>query len=307
MLRMRQGFLRVATAVHPHHRSLRRSVLVRACRWGNALVREAECRADDSPRCGSASITGDPPVLFSTSLRPMSRNHRLRLLESSALGGMRNTIQSVEKSPVQAKLTGMAVLRFFQGYVDRCSGFEQDILVALSAKDAPAFGKDGYLEERVDSARQSFAKFLGARSGEPVCNGVCQTGIRAELLDRWAELAQDKGRPVVKWLWEGAPAGVLELPVEVDDIFPKTEETDENPPSSSDSLDTDFDGFSNYSAFDGDRVAEQEVLSYVKKGYLKALKTLKDAEAYLGGKPVLSRFNVLSKTKMGKVKRCAGR
>ena len=195
------------------------------------------------------------------------------------VGGMRNTIKSMGATPPWARTVGASIFTFFAKYLSKNPSLESAIHSSIAAGDSHL------IEGDLEQTRQAFMKFTGASSIDPVDNGVCQTPIRASLLDRWAGLAGDCGRPVVKWLWEGAPAGILAFPSEVDKVFPRADDR----PGSAEYLDPtelfDDDGtHSDYHTFDIDAEAADEIHSLANKGYLKPFSSLEEAEEYLGGK-----------------------
>eukprot|EP00959_Pyramimonas_sp_CCMP1952_P467736 9492098-Pyramimonas_sp.AAC.1 len=61
--------------------------------------------------------------------------------------------------------------------------------------------------------------------------------------------------------------------------------------------------FHNYSSVDGDPEAEPEVERLKSTGYVATFKSYKEARAWLGAKPNVSKLGMIAKIKNGKVKR----
>jgi hypothetical protein len=142
---------------------------------------------------------------------------------------------------------------------------------------------------------------LHATSIDPTTSPTCSTCIRGDLLQRWAEAAEDPGRGVCAWLRQGAPAGIYEFP-ELDAIFPISAKAGA-PAVSPHELASDAGSFVNYQGFEHDDDAVSEVRAYADKGYLQRFKSLEEVREHLGAEPTISRFAVLKRVKNGKTKK----
>ena len=115
-------------------------------------------------------------------------------------------------------------------------------------------------------------------SVEPVDNQHCSTVIRAHLLEAWASVAGDPAVGVVKWLYQGAPAGLNKQSDNLDGIFPRVE--DEEDPRDLHDLATDFDSFQNYSGVEDDEEALKTLEGYWNKGYLRRFDSLEQLKKH---------------------------
>eukprot|EP00972_Heterocapsa_arctica_P108694 16005445-Heterocapsa_arctica.AAC.1 len=68
-------------------------------------------------------------------------------------------------------------------------------------------------------------------------------------------------------------------------------------------LDFGAEGFTNYQGIDEDQLVADELARFCGLGYLKRLCTMAECKAYLGAEPVLSRFGLIVREKLGKTKR----
>lgn len=273
----------------------------------------AAARAARSQRASSLApaVGADPPeapsdylspkVHFSERLRGEGPNAKeLRQREDAdCLAGMRNAAVAIKRLPGHARV-GKVMHRLLTKALDEVPGLERSALEAIAdpEEDRP---RPGPSDELLEKPRRWLAKVLGARSIEAVDNDMCTTPIRADLLHRWAILAEDPGAAACTWLWSGAPGGLEETPSEVDGVFPRA--SDQEEVCDPNEVCQPADEFTNYSAFERDEAALSEILEYERKGFLRSFENLETLRAYVQGEPVISRFAVISRARNGKTKR----
>lgn len=117
-----------------------------------------------------------------------------------------------------------------------------------------------------------------------------QTEVRGELLSYWARCVDDPAQRVALWLTHGAPAGLTVGTEELDGVFPRV---DNAKTGDIEDLSTQYSTFTNYSGVEDNAEATSALQSYVEKGYLKKFSTLQELQAFVGGKPILSKIDWL--------------
>jgi hypothetical protein len=178
------------------------------------------------PKAASAMPGRSEKVVFSENLRGTLPNAKeLRQQEDrGALAGMRNAATAVDRLPGHADV-GWIIGRIITSALDTVPGL---MTSALSAIDPGRCGDvdpltTGPSQTALDEVRRRLAKVLGTDDVGPVQNETCSSPIRAGLLYRWAQLAKDPAAESCRWLWEGAPGGLEEMPEHIDGIFPKAD------------------------------------------------------------------------------------
>ena len=67
---------------------------------------------------------------------------------------------------------------------------------------------------------------------------------------------------------------------------------------------TDYDSFTNYAGVEGDEQAKADILAHVNKGHMKAFESVAELSEFLDGAlPVLNKIGIISKQRMGKIKK----
>ena len=62
---------------------------------------------------------------------------------------------------------------------------------------------------------------------------------------------------------------------------------------------TGEDSFANYSGFDGNPIAVNELKEHINLQHLKVFDSISEVEQYVCGKPVLNKIGIVSKTRAG--------
>ena len=122
----------------------------------------------------------------------------------------------------------------------------------------------------------------------------------ASLLDQWRQTTLDPDWAVIEWLYEGAPAG-LRKQVEVCAIFPPYDPEVDVAELNVEDLSTQ-PGFENYSGVEDCEEVSTEMTRLVSKDYLIGFDNMDDAEAFTGGRIVLSKIGTIRKQRGGEVK-----
>jgi hypothetical protein len=122
------------------------------------------------------------------------------------------------------------------------------------------------------------------------------------LLDHWRTAAKDPDTEPVKWLKEGAPAGITE-PIVDRGIFPLYDPDVDYAEVNPSDLRTEPD-FTNYSGVEQDDEVDKELRRIVEPPNEYAMKfdTLEEAETFLGTKIILSKIGAIKKMRNGKWK-----
>eukprot|EP00974_Lingulodinium_polyedra_P002562 240318-Lingulodinium_polyedra.AAC.1 len=126
-----------------------------------------------------------------------------------------------------------------------------------------------------------------------------RTPLRVGLLEGWRAAARDPDVHVIRWLRDGAPGGLRELP-EHCGVFPTAAEDDVG---DAEELQTNFEDYHAYKGVEEDDGAWEQIQEYVAKGWILRFDTLAEARNFLGEDPVLSKFGQVIRTKGGKTKR----
>ena len=145
------------------------------------------------------------------------------------------------------------------------------------------------LERLLLEPRQKLAKVLSCDDAGPISNTRCSTDIRANLLRRWAHVAQDPGISVCDWLTNGAPAGIAAEHRGRDDIFSRADEDDP------DDVAMDANFVARSTAAHVPEAARQSE-DYGKRDWLQQT-TREQLQAAYGSDFTVSNFCVLTKTK----------
>jgi len=128
------------------------------------------------------------------------------------LGGLRRPDRALSQMPARAASVGSSVRTFFEHQLSSVDGLENMIFKAITDKTTPdrssTLGAEFW--SKVDQVAVRLGEFLGATSSANVTDTIndVDTPIRADILQRWGELAGDPGARLASWLKFGAPAGI---------------------------------------------------------------------------------------------------
>ena len=249
------------------------NVLVRKDLISNSVTKDVKYRID-----WKGNLTGAPRF---------QRSEKDRLSDE-AIGGMRNPRVSVDRIPDMAR-RGRVLSDALDRTLEREPDLRRLLLDLLRGKSTD----DAYDHPGVRKTRELLADVTGALNVDPICNDEYKTPIRGHLLHAVGRFLRDPGADAATWTWTGAPAGISE---DIPDwnIFPLIE--DEKPLNFED-LESDPLSFANYQSM------EDEILSLSCHKYLATFDTYEECVSFLGAKPILSRFALLTKEKGGIVKK----
>eukprot|EP00435_Cladocopium_sp_Y103_P033053 s1409_g8.t1 len=146
--------------------------------------------------------------------------------------------------------------------------------------------------------RNSYPEMANTCSIEQVNDGTYETEVRGELLHFWSLCVDDPGQHAVRWLLDGAPAGLVCNTEALDGVFPRVDNTRVGDYHD---LVTEYDTFANYSGVEDNEEATKALESYAEKGYLMKFGNLRDLEMFLGEKPILSKIGCIVKQKVNHV------
>ena len=258
---------------------------------------QVECGLVPSSSCASDLALDAERVEFEHHLRLPGADPKAdrKREDDECLGGMARTSRAVAALPGHLVLGGR-LRRALDDFVRLRPHVVQDCLSALGSDDPAAGPRECDLRD----VRELLGGLLGASSTEAVAAGDVTSPVRAGLLHAWATQAGDPGASAALWLVNGAPAGILDLPL-LAGVFPLAQQKD-------DFVDPEFlevapERFKNYSGMDDDEEVLEQIEGFVAKGYMKKFDDFSSCSAFLGAPPVLSRFGVVSKVRFGKLKR----
>ena len=216
-----------------------------------------------------------------------------------SVGGMKRPYRSVGKVPGLINL-GVQIRNIIERFCVAHPEFSKSYLNALGSDTDTSFPGDPSL---IDELRVEVSQMLSRNHPNPevvdlndVNQSPSDTCLKANFIKLWAESARDPGSRLATWLQEGAPGGLTRHP-DLDGLFPLV--TDDEPQMSWESLQTDFENFTNYSGVEENPEAAKAIASYINKGYLSVHDTLESCKAELDGEaPVLSRLGCIVKQKV---------
>lgn len=267
-------------------------------RWRNSLVVEAAGSQSSAGAAGSSTTAESDRVVYTQPLRgsiPDPREEK-RQEDERSLGGMRRAARAVAQLPSVITM-GARVRNLMESFIAEYPETVDECCKAIGAEG----GDLGPPDWKLEVLRWELAQVVGATSVDAVCENDCTSPIRAHLLKAWAQAARDPGAAAADWLLHGAPAGITQLP-ELEGVFPRSS-GDVNEYLDPAELDYDADGFVNYKGIDEDQVVAEQIAKYRDLGYLQEFDSYERCRNYLGGEPVLSRFGLVVRTKMGKTKK----
>ena len=140
--------------------------------------------------------------------------------------------------------------------------------------------------KRILECRVVVARYLDA----DLHSDTTITEVSQSIMEMWAKRAGDPDTPVVRWLREGAPAGITKHPENVG-VFPE----DSPAPSYEFDFTHHSETFVNYVSMDESLYGEEILAHLVSSNYVKEFKSMKDAKNYLGGvEPVLTKMVLIT-------------
>ena len=211
--------------------------------------------------------------------------------DKAALGGMRNPKRSVERVPGHAVI-GRQVAAAIDDFMNEHPTIRDTIIksIGVDKRHAPKIP-----DELLRDVRWRLAHVLDAN----LHRDTKRTELIAPLFEAWVAQSGDPDQPLVRWLFNGAPAGIESHPDNVG-VFPPSEV----PPSYDIDL-TLADGINdtNYISMDGSPHAREVLDNLVNQNYIHRCSSLVEAIRYLKGeRPILSKGALISKMKEGVLK-----
>ena len=212
--------------------------------------------------------------------------------ERMAIGGFRDTTESLKRLPsvtAFGQQLGCSIANLLNGnphwITSTCA------CIGVEDQSPPA--------EAIEAVRAIIAEACGTTETGPVSNANCTTDIRCQLLEAWRLKSGDPDSAVAKWLNDGSPAGIREH-AEPCGIFPVA---DDDAELDAECLATSYGEFENYAGVENDEAAIEEIAKHLKAGHLKAYDSVAELAAALGEDPILSKIEVITRTRAGRTKK----
>ena len=269
------------------------SGFVREGRWGNTLVRcvrdkVASLRKRLHRFRDEAKHTKN--IEASMRLRGGQEKTEKQQENDLAIGGMKNPRLSLGKIPGH-KRVGVAVAKVIGSLLDERPHIVENIYDALGA---PKESGRGPSQKDVLECRYRLSEYLEADLNKD----AGRTEIIAPLAEAWAEAANDPDKPLIRWLSEGAPAGILRHP-ECVGVFPLAKE----PPSKEFELTPWDEKAMNYTSMEESPYGEEVLGKLVKSAYVTEYPSIKHAMKAHGGKQIIiSKLALITTEKDGQLK-----
>jgi hypothetical protein len=209
-----------------------------------------------------------------------------------AIGGLRNAAESVSR------------LFTVQEFGSSMGNDLRALLLANYASSTPAGSwidltcdligtTDKDVRPPLDAIEAVKAVIMQCSGADTSCGPGTLTRINSSLLGAWRKASGDPETQVEIWLNQGAPAGILNQPLDVG-IFPDCSADAE---LSLDSLSLDWRSFVNYSGVEQHEVTEAELMQHIAKGHIAAFNNIDELHRYVKGDPVLSKLGLILKTR----------
>jgi len=201
-------------------------------------------------------------------------------------GGLRNLAPTIRRLPHAAAL-GSRIYAAMSEMLEKHPGMIEEALAAVGKKNLTTL-------DRQTVARTQECLFSVLNTALPCFDPTPQTQdcvINLPLLEHWQRAAKDPDDAAVDWLLHGAPAGIIN-PIPDRGIFPQYAPEDDIAEVAADDLATDMH-FSNYTGVEGDAEVRAEFDRLAAKSYTREFCSLREAEAYVRGKIVLSKIGVI--------------
>ena len=139
---------------------------------------------------------------------------------AAAVGGMRNPRESLLKVPGHIPVAAevVTIIRtFLHSHPDIAPNVLQSIGICKEELEA-----QGFVDHLDEHVLQHLRERLAATLGADLTQDTAMTELVAPLFSGWIRRAGDPDRPLGKWLYDGAPAGIRAHP-EGAGIFPPSE------------------------------------------------------------------------------------
>jgi len=263
--------------------------MVRTGHWGNTLVLSSALRTKRprEPDSTSADSINRPQIH-----RPARLCAEPTATQPPAtIGGMRRTAEAVHRLPHTAASTGRKLAAAIEAYFKAHPAAITSTLASLG-DDAPPLNAT-----HVSGVRDVLVATLQPTNAARSPVSETFPGI----LGAWRAAAGDPDDLPEQWLMDGAPAGVtMEVPSR--GIFPSYSET-EDARSQDPALLATEEGFVNYDGVETDDHVWDEIQRFAANKWIKEFPSVREATKYLGGPPILSRIGVITKLRLGVLRR----
>ncbi len=283
----------VPATPHCAHETSGLPSFVRVGQWGNALVKTDEgsrpLKRGHDAISAAADTLSKPPVTQNTPLAQPPAVHA----GHATVGGMRRTVASLKRLPASATAIGLQIAAAVDMHLSQHPAALDAALAAIGAgNEAPPLAA-----EHVDGVRRILSAVL---QPEDISQSPLSETFPG-ILGAWRAAAGDPDDMPEQWLRSGAPAGVS-LDVPSRGIFPAYSESDDARDMDPEHLTTE-EGFINYEGIDSDDGVWEEIQRFVAASWVLEFPSVESAAEYLGAQPVLSRIGLISKMRLGILKR----
>ena len=191
-----------------------------------------------SPRANT--IERQTHVIMSAPLKGHRADTSRGALNRLAIGGMRRPLQSIQKIPGHAD-TGRLVARALEDFLDKHPWLVPHCVKAVDANNGATNEERDVPCSTVADVRCLLQRTLTGHDAIDTTDPKL-TELYYPLWRDWAARAKDPDHPFVRWLRQGAPAGISAQPESVG-IFPPSDKTAEDERE----LSYYYDGFCNTS------------------------------------------------------------
>ncbi|CAE7648821.1 unnamed protein product [Symbiodinium sp. CCMP2592] len=191
-----------------------------------------------------------------------------------ALGGLRNPRRALTRLPRSAAV-GIAIRRLLSRAVDLWPELLDPAVAILRGEEPADFSPEAVSSEE---------------------DGTAATPIQASVLEAWGDATDDPdAKLLAHWLDHGAPLGI-EQAVPTTGVFIPVSRDGQMPAWQLDRR--ALEGWKNYPSAEAEEGTLRDLLDdYVNRGFCVLVATEEEAEAILGGPPVLNRLGVIAKDK----------
>ena len=292
----------VSTALATYPPLLNRYIA--ACLRKAVDTRISACPPADPPLHHWADRLGRDQVQFRQHLRGMPRTSLKDESDRQAIGGLRNASQSLDRLSSVAAFGRSVGLKIQLVLMENSIACTRAGRVANSWINTTCALVGNQSESTADPAAVHAIRSIleDLCDFQPPAGGSstdCTTSINVDLLEAWRRKAKDPDAAVTKWLKEGAPAGITQVP-EPCGIFPCLDDVAGLSPEQ---LSCDIESFQNYPGVDGDDDAIEDIVEHIAKGHLKAFASVEELRNFLGSEPILNKIGIITKERAGIVKK----
>ena len=212
------------------------------------------------------------------------------------IGGLRQLASTMSRLPIVREAGSLLFIALRSTL--RSSATLQSVLSTIGLKDCTSVGA-----EVAQAAAQAIRSALGPRvpnfSPTRSLSDVC-TPVDVDLLELWRTASMDPDTAVVRWLREGAPAGLLQ-PIEDCGIFPTYSEEEDPQSMNAEDLCTES-AFTNYAGVEDNEDVALEMQRLTDAGFVTQFQAYEDLVKHLGAEAVLSRIGVIERIRNGVVR-----